>query len=63
MTEQFFEYDPAEALESPEAVEIFIADALETGNADYVAKALKVVARVQGMAQEAESKERFFNLP
>ncbi|MFD1690494.1 hypothetical protein ACFSHR_00290 [Azotobacter chroococcum] len=54
MTEEFFEYDPAKALDCAEAVEIFIADALETGDADYIVKAMRVVARARGMAQEAD---------
>ncbi|QQE91077.1 hypothetical protein GKQ51_22970 (plasmid) [Azotobacter chroococcum] len=54
MTEKLFEYDPAEALVSPGAVEIFIAAALETGDADYIAKAMKVVARARGMARETD---------
>lgn len=54
MTEEFFEYDPAKVLDCAEAVEIFVADALETGDADYIVKAMRVVARARGMAQEAD---------
>jgi probable addiction module antidote protein len=47
------DYDPALVLESPEAIEIFMADAFETGNSAYIAKALGVVARAKGMSQIA----------
>ena len=49
MTEKLYDYDPAEALKSDEAIEVFLADAFETGNARYIAKALGVVARAKGM--------------
>ena len=50
MTEILYDYDPAAAIDSPEAVAIFMADAFETGDAAYIAKALGVVARAKGMA-------------
>jgi len=53
MTEQIYDYDPAAALESEEAIAVFLADALETGDSAYVAKALGVVARAKGMAELA----------
>ena len=40
-------YDPAEDLDSSEAIEIFLNDALETGDAVYISKALSVVARAK----------------
>lgn len=46
-------YDPATALTSPEAIAVFMADALETGDAAYIAKAMGVVARAKGMAELA----------
>lgn len=46
-------YDPATALGSPEAIAVFMADALETGDAAYIAKAMGVVARAKGMAELA----------
>lgn len=45
MSEPLHDYDPAEALDSAEAIEVFMADALETGDAAYVAKAEEVVKR------------------
>ncbi|KTD47780.1 addiction module antidote protein [Legionella quateirensis] len=53
MTEALYDYDPAAALDSPEAIAIFMVDAFETGDAGYIAKALGVVARAKGMAEIA----------
>lgn len=51
MREKIYDYDPAAALESEEAIAVFLADALETGDAAYIAKAVGVVARAKGMAE------------
>jgi probable addiction module antidote protein len=53
MTEPLYDYDPATALDNPESIAIFMADAFETGDAAYIAKALGVVARAKGMAEIA----------
>ncbi len=53
MVEQLSTYDPAVALDSDEAIAVFMADAFETGDAAYIAKALGVVARAKGMTQIA----------
>ncbi len=53
MVEQLSTYDPAVALDSAEAIAVFMADAFETGDAAYIAKALGVVARAKGMTQIA----------
>jgi probable addiction module antidote protein len=53
MTEKLTIYDPAAALENSEEIAFFMADALETGDAAYIAKALGIVARAKGMAQIA----------
>lgn len=53
MSEHIYDYDPAAALESEEAIAIFIADALETGDAAYIGKAMGVVARAKGMTELA----------
>ena len=53
MTETFTEFDPAEYLTSPEAIAEFVTDALETGDAGYIAKAMGVAARAKGMAELA----------
>jgi len=46
-------YDPADALVDDEQIALFMADALETGDAAYIAKALGVVARAKGMSDIA----------
>ncbi|MCD5997573.1 putative addiction module antidote protein [Pseudomonas sp. CDFA 602] len=53
MKEKIFDYDPAAALDGPEAIAIFISDAFETGDAEYIAKAMGVVARAKGMSELA----------
>ena len=53
MTEKLYDYDPAASLESEEAISFFLADALETGDSTYVAKALGIVARAKGMSELA----------
>ena len=47
-------YDPADALVDDDEVAVFMADALETGDAAYIAKALGVIARAKGMGHIAE---------
>ena len=51
MKETIYDYDPATALENEESIAIFLADALETGDAGYIAKAMGVVARAKGMSE------------
>lgn len=53
MSEPLYNYDPAAALDSPEAISVFMADALETGDTAYIAKALGIVARAKGMTELA----------
>ncbi|MFN3506071.1 MAG: addiction module antidote protein [Allorhizobium sp.] len=43
-------YDPAEDLDTPEAISVFVNEALKTDDAAYIAHALGVVARAKGMA-------------
>jgi probable addiction module antidote protein len=47
-------FDPAEHLTSARAQRELIVDALETGDAGYVAAALGTVARARGMSKIAE---------
>lgn len=58
------EYDPAAALIDDEEIVFFMADALETGDAGHIAKALGVVARAKGMshiaAQTGLSREQLY---
>ena len=53
MAEKLTTYDPAEDFSSNESIAIFMAEALETNDAGYIAHALGVVARAKGMAQIA----------
>ena len=53
MVEKLIPYDPAEELTTDEAIEVFLADAFETGVARYIARALGVVARAKGMTKIA----------
>ena len=46
-------YDPALALVDDEEIAFFMADAMETGDSAYIAKALGIVARAKGMSQIA----------
>lgn len=54
MTEKLTDFDPATMLKSDEAIEVFLADALETGDAGHIASALGVVARAKGMTKIAK---------
>lgn len=54
MTETFHNFDPAEMLDSDETIEIFLTEALETGDAKFIASALGVVARAKGMTNIAK---------
>lgn len=54
MTEQFTNWDAAEYLDSDEAIEVFMADAFESGDTSYIAHVLGVVARAKGMSQIAK---------
>ena len=53
MSNKIYDYDPAAALEGEEAIAVFLADALETGDSAYIAKALGVVVRAKGMTELA----------
>lgn len=53
MTLQSRPFDPAEYLETPEAVEAYLADAFECGDSAEIGRALGVVARAHGMTQLA----------
>lgn len=49
----FSNYDPADALIDKPEIEAFLSDALATGDAGYIARALGVVARSRGMTSIA----------
>lgn len=50
MAEIVTDYDSAEDLNSPEAISVFVNEALKTGDAAYITHALGVVARAKDMA-------------
>lgn len=52
MTEHLYDYDPAAVLDSDEGIALFMADAFETGDAGYIARALGVIARANGMSRD-----------
>ncbi len=55
MSDPIYDYDPAAALENEEAIAVFLADAWETGDATFIAKAMGVVARAKGMTELARA--------
>ena len=54
MAEPIFDYDPADYLDTPEAIEMFLSEAFKTGDSDYIANALGVAAKAKGMADIAK---------
>jgi probable addiction module antidote protein len=53
MIEKLTTYDPATALIDDTEIAFFMADALATGDASFIAKCVGVVARAKGMASIA----------
>jgi len=53
MAEKLYDFDPADLLESDEAIEIFLNDAFESGDARVIAAALGAAARAKGMTKVA----------
>jgi probable addiction module antidote protein len=54
MAETLTTFDPAEGLNSDEAIAGFMEEAFKTEDAGYIAHALGVVARAKGMTQIAK---------
>jgi len=54
MKETFTPYDVASLLQSDEAGTIFLNDALDSGDAGYIAHAIGIVARARGMTRIAD---------
>ena len=54
MALETFPFDAAAYLSAPEAQAELLTDALETGDASYIANALGTIARAHGMAQVAK---------
>ena len=55
MAEKLTDYDPAIVLKTDEAIEVFLADAFESGDARHIASALGAVARAKGMTKVARA--------
>ncbi|QPB24860.1 addiction module antidote protein [Rhizobium sp. 007] len=53
MAEKIMDFDVADMLDSDEAIEAFLTEAMETGDAKFIASALGVVARAKGMSKIA----------
>jgi probable addiction module antidote protein len=53
MPDKLHDFDPADLLKSDEAIEVFLNDAFETGDARHIARALGVAARAKGMTKVA----------
>jgi probable addiction module antidote protein len=47
-------FDPADYLDTPEAQEELLADAVESGDAKYLAIALGTIARARGMSKVSQ---------
>jgi probable addiction module antidote protein len=47
-------FDPAEHLETPEDIAVFLTDAFESADPGVIAHALGIVARAKGMTQLAK---------
>ncbi len=54
MTEKFYDFDPADMLDTDEAIEVFLTEAMQTSDAKFIASALGVVARAKGMSNIAK---------
>jgi probable addiction module antidote protein len=50
-------FDPADYLDNPEAIACYLSEAFETGDAEFVTKAIGNVARAQGMGAIARDTE------
>ena len=55
MDSQITDFDPAEFLDSEEAIQHYIDEAVATGNAGFIADSLGVVARAKGMSGLAKA--------
>ena len=54
MPEEFSSFDPVDSLVNEEAIQIFLADAFATGDADYCASVLDSVLRAKGLDEILE---------
>lgn len=57
MNEKLIAYDPAVALVDDEEMAFFMADAVDTGDSAYMARARDAVARAKKMVKISDKKE------
>lgn len=50
MAETFSKFNPSEYLTSPEECKVFLSDAFETGDAEFIISAIRIVASSQALA-------------
>ncbi|MCF4125866.1 addiction module antidote protein [Methylobacterium sp. SyP6R] len=55
MAEEITDYDFAAALQTDEAIAVFLSDAFETGDASHIATALEIAVRAKGEARIAST--------
>lgn len=55
MGERFTHFDPAAQLDHDDAVEIFLVEAFETGDASFIAEVLAMVVRFKGVDEIAST--------
>src|SRR3954464_10383079 len=53
-TVKLLKFDPAKYLKHPETVAVYLSEALETGDSDYICHALDTIARAKGMTNVAK---------
>lgn len=58
MKEPIPDYDPADSLVDTDTINIFLADANDTGDAAYIAEAMAVVARAKMRIEALEILQR-----
>ena len=58
MTEPILDYDPADSLVDTDTINIFLADANNTGDVAYIAEAMAVVARAKMRIEALEILQR-----
>src|SRR3954453_19430019 len=51
---KLLKFDAAKYLDHPETIAMYLSEALETGDADYICHALDTIARAKGMTNVAK---------
>jgi probable addiction module antidote protein len=54
MTDQLRVFDPADYLNGPEEMALYMTEALDSGDPAFIADAIGVIARARGMTQVAK---------